>query len=332
MKDDHSRNHVNENYPNISEKRWESFSISAAIFTLVIFSFVALWIFDEGVNQDDIWKVQIFTPFGVALFAGVTYCTANWRGKITTRQADLAASQLRLSERESKAKLLQEGAKLLGETGKQSHVSAGISTLAVLIMGDDEEFAIQAMNLIADLIQREMGSTHDHPHQEEAFLALKRGEDIGRHSDREIRFNASNSETRWSILRGVKSVSYVGGFFLGIDGTIDLAAESKNFRKVKFDACQNITFNWKFDTCEFSECHISRVRDFWYLSEAEMGHDFNDCDFSDALFDDTETLRLIRGQNNYYVKGCAPRTISGDLIDWDQYFSIEEYSRMPILF
>ena len=260
---------------------------------------------------------------------------SEWRSLLlllTARQADLAASQLRLSERESKAKLLQEGAKLLGEIGKPSHVSAGISTLAVLIMGDDEEFAVQAMNLIADLIQREMSNAHNHTHQEEAFLVLKRGETVGRHSDREIRFDASNSETRWKILHGVKSVTYVDGFFLGLDGTLDLAAESQNFRNVKFDACQNIIFSWKFDTCKFSECHISRIQNFWSSREPEMYHDFNDCDFSNALFDDAETLRWICGQNNYFVDGCSPETVSGELIDWLEYFSIEKYSRTPILF
>lgn len=322
----------NNEYPGVSEGNWEALSVSAAIFTVISFAVAAIWLLEGGLEQGDLWKVQLFTPFGVALFAVVTYCTVNWRGKITTRQADLAASQLRLSERESKAKLLQEGAKLLGEVGKPSHVSAGISTLAILIMGDDEEFAVQAMNLIADLIQLEMGSSHNHTHRQEAFLTLKRGEEIGRQSDREIRFDASSSETRWEMLHGVKHALYTGGFFLGLDGKLDLAAQSRNFRNVKFDNCENITFRSEFDTCKFSDCHVSIVHNFWSSREPEMYHEFNDCDFSGALFDDAETLRWIRGENNYFVDGYSPNMASGDMVDWLQYFSVEKQSRIPILF
>ncbi|MCP5939503.1 hypothetical protein NL351_26665, partial [Klebsiella pneumoniae] len=95
MKGDHSKTSRTEEYPTLSERNWETLSVSSAIFALLSFSIAAIWLFEEGLNQDDLWKVQLFTPFGVALFAVVTYCTANWRGKITTRQADLAASQLR---------------------------------------------------------------------------------------------------------------------------------------------------------------------------------------------------------------------------------------------
>lgn len=329
---EYKKNQIAHEYPSISEKNWEMLSVTSAIFTLLIFIVVAVWVFDGGVDKDDLWKVQLFTPFGVALFAVVTYCTANWRGKITTRQADLAASQLHLSERESKAKLLQEGAKLVGEIEKQSHVSAGISTLAVLVMGDDEEFAIQAMNLIADLVQREMGSTHEHTYQEEAFRALKRGASIGRYSDRGIRFKAVNSKIRWKLLHGVKNVTYVGGCFLGLDWKFGLADEKHNFRNVKFEACENVIFSAEFDTCKFNECHITRIRDFWTSREFEVYHEFIDCDFSNALFDDAETLRWIRGQNNYFVEGFSPDTISGEPIDWFKYFSVERHSRMPLLF
>lgn len=339
MKSDHSEARSNKDYPNVSERNWESLSVSAAIFTLVSFVAVAIWLLEGGVEQEDLWKVQLFTPFGVALFAGVTYCTANWRGKINTRQADLAASQLRLSEREGKAKLLQEGAKLLGEVGKPSHISAGISTLAILIMGDDEAFAIQAMNLIADLIQREMSDSHSHIHQAEAFLALKRGEEIGRKSDREIRFDASSSDTRWEMLYGVKSVLYVRGFFLGLNGEIDLNSNNIYFSNVRFEVCNNMIFSHKFSSCELNECDISEVQNFWSSGEPEMRHEFNDCDFSGALFDDSdevfnryEILRLIRGRDNYFVDGQPPHMVSGRAVDWPNYFSVEKYSRMSILF
>lgn len=321
-----------DEYPGISERDWEVLSVSTAIFTIISFALVAIWLCEGGLEQGDFWKVQLFTPFGVALFALVTYCTVNWRGKITTRQADLAASQLRLSERESKAKLLQEGAKLLGEIGKPSHVSAGISTLAILIMGDDEEFAAQAMNLVADLIQREMGSSHNHAHQQEAFLALKRGEAIGRQSDRVVRFDATSSETRWEMLRGVRSAHYSGGFFLGLDGVLDLNSLNSHFRNVTFDSCENITFGFGFDTCKFNDCRVSEVHNFWISREPQMYHEFNDCDFSGALFDDVETLRLIRGLNNYFVDGYPPIMTSGSNVDWIQYFSLEKQSKIPILF
>lgn len=319
-------------FPSVSEGKWESLSVSSAIFTFVCFSAVAVWILEGGIEQGDVWKIQIFTPFGVALFAGVTYCTVNWRGKITTRQADLAASQLRLSERESKAKLLQEGAKLLGELGKPSHVSAGISTLAILILSDDEEFAVQAMNLVADLVQREMASSDDHVHREEAFLALKKGQEIGRQSDREIRFDANSSETRWKILYGVKNVLYVGGCFLGLNGKVDVIPYDMHFSGVKFDICENMIFGGLLSRCQFNECSISEVQNFWSSTEPEMEHEFNDCDFSGAVFESVETLRWICGNNNYFVYGNPPVIASGKSVEWKKYFDIEENSRMPILF
>lgn len=336
---DHPEEINNRDYPRISEKNWETLSVSAAVFTFVSFVAAAIWLLEGGIEEGDLWKIQIFTPFGVALFAGVTYCTANWRGKINTRQADLAARQLRLSEQEGKAKLLQEGAKLLGEVGKPSHISAGISTLAILIMGDDDGFAVQAMNLIADLIQREMGNNHNHIHQVEAFLALKRGADIGRKSDREVRFDANNSDTRWEVLYGVKNALYVGGYFLGLGGEVDLVSENVYFSNVRFEVCNNMIFSHKFSNCKLKECDISVVQNFWSSDDPKMYHEFIDCDFSDAIFDDSDhlfnrydVLRLIRGRDNYFVDGQPPRLSSGRVVNWLDHFSAQPHSRMSILF
>lgn len=101
-------------WPSITENQWYALAITSAIFTAIAIFAAFLWIFVDGFDGDpDLKKAQALAPFGVALFAVVTFCTASWRGSINSRQANQAES-------EGRAKLLQEGAKLLSEHEKAS--------------------------------------------------------------------------------------------------------------------------------------------------------------------------------------------------------------------
>ncbi|MDX0566421.1 hypothetical protein GOD83_21025 [Sinorhizobium medicae] len=202
-------------WPSITENQWYALAITSAIFTAIAIFAAFLWIFVDGFDGDpDLKKAQALAPFGVALFAVVTFCTASWRGSINSRQANQ-------SESEGRAKLLQEGAKLLSEHEKASHVSAGVATLGVLIAGNDRTYAFQSMNLLADFIEDHMSASHANRHRPEISGVMRTGDQKGFNTERHIWFdctmNADNpdddSEPYWFFIPGFKQIHYVGGVF-----------------------------------------------------------------------------------------------------------------------
>lgn len=238
-------------WPQITENHWYALAITTAVLTAVAIAFAFGAIFLDGFDgENDAKLAQALAPFGVALFAMVTFCTVAWRGSVNVRQADQ-------SEREGRAKLLQEGAKLLGELENPSHVSAGIATLEILVTGQDEKLAIQAMNLIADFIQSEMSSGQEHRFQEEAFSALSNGSKLGRFANRTIKFsNKSENQTEWKPLEGVKEVVYVGGS--ATDGLFGDFYDRDRFKYkgVTIWLFEPINVTTRFSRCLFRYCTI----------------------------------------------------------------------------
>ncbi len=169
----------NPEYPNISEGHWYAIALSALIFTIIFVGIAFCVVFIGDYETDERLKItQTLSPFVISLFALVTFATVCWRAMITTRQADQAARQADQAEREGRVKLLQEGAKLLGESENVSHVAAGIATLELLVVGPDEKLAIQAMNLMADFIQANMADGEGHKFWGSAVGLLKTGNSL----------------------------------------------------------------------------------------------------------------------------------------------------------
>ena len=321
-------------FPKVSERDWEVYSIVSAMFTLTAFSATFLFLIVDGINANDLKVVQTLSPFGVGLFALVTYCTVNWRGKITTRQADLAARQIALAERESRAKLLQEGAKLLAEREKDAHVSAGIATLAILVSGDDEPLAVQAMNLIADYVQREMRRTHEHSQKNEAFAALKAGAVLGRRADRLVFFECSEQDKDpypWSLLSGVRHVSYSGGVIFE-QSALGTPFPSKGvvFRNVTLVGFRDVQVSANTRRCTFRRCTIAEVSTV-YEGVGPAQPKFSQCDFSGAIIADDFPLEILKNTNCTFEPDRPPQvTYPGRIVDWSQFLRSDPFATVKI--
>jgi hypothetical protein len=319
MAGDERENKPVGNWPKIDESQWYAFAITSAIFTAIAICGAFFWIFGDGFDgETDLKKAQAVAPFGVALFALVTFCTASWRGSINTRQADQA-------EREGRAKLLQEGAKLLGQLDNPAHISAGIATLEILAVGDDERLAIQAMNLIADFVQAQMADSHDNQFREEAFSALANAAALGRIAKRSIRFKTNDPSTNWESLAGMRRVSYIGGSADGgFFGEFHDRAEFR-YQDTKLSG-MDLNIDYRFRNCEFSYCTIKTYGSKYGPSPSENLR-FDNCDFSGCDFIEISKgfPDFRKGENHVFKK--MP-TIDGreDLsVDWGEHFQLRDH-------
>ncbi|WP_421413515.1 hypothetical protein [Agrobacterium tumefaciens] len=314
--DKHQRKSTGD-WPTIHENQWYAFAITSAIFTAIAICAAFFWVFGDGFDGEaDLKKAQALAPFGVALFALVTFCTASWRGSINTRQADQA-------EREGRAKLLQEGAKLLGQLDNPAHISAGIATLEILAVGGDERLAIQAMNLIADFVQAQMADSHDNQFREEAFSALANAAALGRVAKRSIRFKTDTGLTNWESLLGMRSVSYTGG---SIDGGFFGNFEDRKeyrYRGVKISGLERLIVDHRFEDCDFSYCDIKAYGSEWGPSPSENLR-FKNCNFSGCDF--VEAKKAIpdfrQGDNHLYKKMPTVDGKEATTIDWADHFKM----------
>ncbi|MDQ0421123.1 hypothetical protein J2045_002150 [Peteryoungia aggregata LMG 23059] len=317
--------------PQITENQWYVLAISTAIFTAVAIVSAFLHIFADGFDGDgDVKLAQALAPFGVALFAMVTFCTVAWRGSINTRQADQ-------SESEGRAKLLQEGAKLLAEGEKPAHVSAGIVTLGVLVVGPDEDYAWQAMNLLADFVEDNMQRNHSNRHRPKLSGVMRAGEEKGINTGRDIYFDCTSQEYEqgpyddddevfWSYIPGFSSVRYRGGIF-GYDVHYNL----EDLSDVKFHRVEirrwAISVDDRFHLCSFAGCEIISVSSLIALNRAQdYAYSFERCDFSDCLIHVAELLEKdLKKQGNYYLRGRPPVLVgSAQVIDWETVLLCED--------
>ncbi|WP_320202357.1 hypothetical protein [Agrobacterium rosae] len=305
-------------WPVITENHWYALAITSAIFTTLAILAAFLWIFFDGFDgETDLKKAQAVAPFGVALFALVTFCTVAWRGSVNVRQANQA-------EREGRAKLLQEGAKLLGEAANPSHVSAGIATLEILITGPDEKLAIQAMNLVADFVQREMQGSHHHPFREEAFASLSSGASLGRRANRSLTFDCSKSELGgvWFNIDGVKWVSFKGGSIMG--GVLGGFEDRENYRYSDCDILMmDINLDSRFTKSKIKHCNIKSIDFMFYMKQ--YAPTVEGCDFSGAVFDkfNNDYFEMFSGSQNYYSRSMPPTCKLDVAPDWSSFLDVK---------
>ena len=302
------------NDPAILPGTWYALAIASAVFAAIGVSIAAVYVFADGFDPvGDPALVQTLAPFGVAVFGLVTFLTVAWRGSLATQQ-------LIQAERESRAKLLQEGAKLLGDDAKPSHVSAGLASLGILVTGEDEAFAKQAMNLVASFIQQEMRSSHEHPHLSEAFAIMEAGASLGRNANRTVTFTDDlGHKARWKLLQGVDVVHYVGGVFQAAN--INMDPKKVKFKNVRFERCVIETLHEGFEECVYSGCKIKavtlRLRSIWL--QYEDPSIFESCDFSGAAISDLNRIRDLRPGKSYYDTRNPPVLIEGGPVDWSEF-------------
>lgn len=307
--------------PGLTEGHWYSLAIASALLTAVAIVFAFVWIFGDGFDPDgDLKAAQALAPFGVALFALVTFCTVGWRGTISARQANQA-------EREGRAKLLQEGAKLLGEKHNPSHVSAGVATLEILITGPDEKLAVQAMNLIADYIQSEMGESHIHRFKDETFAALAAGADLGREANRTIKFAAPIVEreegVEWTDIRGVKVVQYAGGKIEGALWGSFVDRPNYRYSGVRLFLQENVVIDHRYSKCVLVFSDI-----VGYRGNYGPDNQFKECDFSGCKFRKTARIPDLKEGLNYFRPGREPTWGNDGPIRWESYLLVKPKGEM----
>ncbi|AKI01444.1 hypothetical protein IMCC20628_02748 [Hoeflea sp. IMCC20628] len=318
-------------WPAISENHWYTLAITSAIFTALAVLCSFLWIFADGFDPEkDVKSAQVLAPFGVALFALVTFCTAGWRGSINTRQANQ-------SENEGRAKLLQEGAKLLADVEKPAHVSAGIATLGVLISGPDKGYAFQGMSLLADFVEDRMSENHSNRHRSQISGAMRSGEQNGVNTGREISFDCTNYDpdnhydddyvTYWNFIPGFASIQYKSGIFdYDIHYEID-NLDNVNFNNVEIRGWRPVNVDDRFYRCSFSNCDIGSVSSLIALrNHKEFEFSFENCDFSGCIIHVRELVEIgLKKQHNYYLRGRPPILLGFDEpIDWSKILLCEE--------
>lgn len=296
--------------PTITEAQWRAFSIASAILTGVFVAGAFAWIFADGFDgATDPQLAQTLSPFGVAFFAIVTFCTACWRGSINVRQADQA-------ERELRAKLLQEGAKLMGEDDKPSQIGAGIASLEILVTGNDENMAVQAMNLLVDYIQRSGDVTSEDRLTVAASAALRNGVRLNRFSERNIKFTDTTNESvqkAWQIVPGVNFARYFNGTFLGLGDDYFIAPEKSHFLACSIRGVgRPLHVNLHFSDCVFDTCSIGSFK----LYEHCGTHHFSNCDFSGCIFDSVSELQMAAGDGNFFYSDEPPIFSNGSSFSW----------------
>lgn len=320
-------------WPKITENHWYSLAITSAIFTAVAVLGAFLCIFWNGFDgENDREMAQALAPFGVALFALVTFCTASWRGSINTRQANQAES-------EGRAKLLQEGAKLLSESGKASHVSAGVATLGVLVAGNDGVYAFQAMNLLADFVEDHMHRSHANRHRPEISGVMRSGDENGANTRREISFDCTSDDedprfddevTYWSFIPGFKTINYFGGKFDYDDHYKINELVGVNFRNVEIANWRPLIVDDRFYRCTFTMCDIVWISSLLSsIAHSDFKYAFNGCNFSGCEIADHNFINIdLKEGKNYYVAGEPPILLgSKEVIDWSEILICEERKR-----
>ncbi|NSZ00625.1 hypothetical protein G6M70_06020 [Agrobacterium tumefaciens] len=339
MSSDNERKKSTGDWPTIHENQWYAFAITSAIFTAIAICAAFCWVFGDGFDGEaDLKKAQALAPFGVALFALVTFCSVAWRGSINARQANQ-------SESEGRAKLLQEGAKLLAESEKASHVSAGIATLGVLVGGPDDDYAWQAMNLLADFIEDHMWRDHTNRHRPQISGVMRTGEQNGRNTDRDIYFDCTSYDPEpnyddddpvyWHFIPGFASLRYKSGIFAhDVHYELD-TLRNVHFQHVEIRGWRPVAVDDRFHRCRFSSCDIASVSSLLALNNNQnYEYAFEQCDFSGCQIHAHDLINKdLRKQRNYYLAGRPPILVGSDaVIDWSEILLCENRKPNHYLF
>ncbi|MCV3209624.1 hypothetical protein OHD62_17420 [Mesorhizobium sp. YC-39] len=304
------------------------FQIAVIVAVLVFFSvaigtLIALFAGDTaaiGIRIDIVYKLGLI---GAGL---ITFCTVVWRGLLATQQVDAQrkqldklSAQIAVTEENNLATLLQKGAELLADA-KPGYANAGIATLQAVITSPNPKFSIEAMNLVADFIQSEFPESHRSAVFQAASGALYAGAKLGRRAGRSLTFSYPEDDVAtlsdaWLPVFGVRRVVYQRG---RIDPDTFWSQEKDSKTKWMFNDL-NVSFGKvgvldnSFSRCTFVACEIKRVYKKLFTS-----HTFENCNFSNSVFEGKYELGDLRESGNYFIKGEEPR--AENEVDWLSVF------------
>ncbi|MBM7322411.1 hypothetical protein JS562_04615 [Agrobacterium sp. S2] len=295
---------------NMSAQGWFKLAIVAASVGLVFFVCSGLVVLAQQ-DANDMQKVsQAFAPFLVGFVAIVTFCAAIWRGKLNSEQIRQQKRQNDANDDANLAKLLQEGAKLLGEDNKTSYQLAGIATFKVLISDPKKRFSIEAMDLLADFYMS-AGSDEEQA-LEFARLSLITGQMQGARSTLILRPSGQND---WPAISGFARQEYTGG-------TIDaesyevITRDDCVFKKVRFVGCTVEVHHHIFESCVFDRCSIKSIDDPY---DDTLENEFTKCDFSGCYVErhfPAESMWELKDRGNWFNASNPPHHY--EFSDWER--------------
>lgn len=314
------------NWPTLGEKDWYVFAICLAIGAIISTFFSGAWVFSASTVPEMKQRIDVLTPFGAIYLAIMTFCTVAWRGMVTSRQADQQKRQNDANDEANYSKLLQEAAKLIAEKEKIPQVVAGISTLEILLTEPQKRFAVEAMDLLADLLIDTHGKPVFATVNRATLRALETGERMGVWSRVSARLEKPTESTRyenhWPRIAGMRSLTLVGGTLThkvhqALEGSL------RQLQKVRLEECE-IDKKLFFSECLFSSCKIK------FVSEIDLERNtFKDCDFSGCTIRTYGVLDTpdMKERRNYYRPENPPRDTDGKQLT-DIFISHDEYKAL----
>ncbi|KPH09102.1 hypothetical protein CO657_19855 [Rhizobium acidisoli] len=317
-----------EEWPQISEKHWYVLAICLVVIGLSLGVIAAAWVFNSGDLATMKTRTEIVMPFGGLLLALVTFCTVAWRGMVTSRQADQQRRQNDANDDANYAKLLQEGAKLIGENSKTSHSLAGISSLEILLNDDKRRYAIQAMDLIADFYIAE-GEMHQSRAVVAARRALVNGTQLGITSTIHAHFKTDDSELKWPGVAGFRQQNYTGGV-LTREAFSVISKDAFFVEKARIVLSKIDADHATFSRCTFDRCQILHLDDLDFML---WENNFQACELSGCVFgDDPADLAVklhLTANGCWYDVANPPRY--KDFSEWDKLLLMKRRDEKGLL-
>ncbi len=305
------RQEKNSEWSTLSENNWFSLAVASVIIGLVLFGFVAAWVLTASNLIYAKQRIDVAVPFATVYLALVTFCTVAWRGLVGARQADQQKAQNDANDDANYAKLLQEGAKLLGDHSKQHDLLAGITTLEVVVHEPQKRFSSQAVDMIANfysLIHRDISQEAASNYNANAVagysrLAVSKASSAGFKNSIRAKFSAQTEDMFWHGISGFLHQSYEGGTLRG-DQLNKIANDRFSIKKAVVQSINYPFSSGSFDDCIFKFCTVKEIDEFTILFD---GHKFKNCNFSGCDFKSDpleldETIKLLENENWYDVE------------------------------
>lgn len=302
-------------WPSLKENHWFSISLSLVLIGLAFLIFFASWVFIAPNLSIAKNRIDVVTPFATVYLALVTFSTVAWRGLVGARQADQQKAQNDANEDANYAKLLQEGAKLLGDAEKHQDQIAGLATLEVVIQEPKRRFSEQALNVVAnfyaflhrDISKEAVFGYNTNSTASLAHAVITKAVENGVRSTIRARFTAQTPDMRWPGICGYLHQTYSGGSLtqkaLDIIGSDKFLVRKAVVHKGEFPPKLG-----EFDACTFRRATVTRVSD---MDAHFDNHRFESCNFSGCYFYDDpvglDELFNLRKHQNWYDIDDPPK-------------------------
>lgn len=305
---------------NRSARFWFQAAVIFAALTFIVVICAGIAVINQIGTEDKQRAAQAFAPFLLAFMAGVTFCSAIWRGKISSEQTRQQQRQNNAKDEENLAKLLMDGTKLLSDE-KESHVLAGIAALQAVASSENNKFSTTAMDILVDII----ANTHTEEHKEFVYRAARggvaAGARVGNKSTRSLEFDMEKLNTFVvPKIKGVRKITVRNGSISPLS--------YKFLTEIRFFDLQNVTVQRATigrearhkRGCTFQRCKISSFSISFISSNKFISCDFSGADFTSNLpigkfvKDDFISLK----ENGNFFNPEKPIT-SPRAVDWSEF-------------